>query len=439
LCECLDSVVNQSFRDIEIIAINDGSTDRTPDIISEYASKDSRVVFVNRENRGVAFTENEGIKLAKGEYVSFLDSDDYYHLDFLKNAWNSLQANGGNLDIVRGNVYHFTGSAKRDNYKEKDVNQAAKLLYNKVKDASDKKLFKLSYAWTSIYRKAFLIDNSIFWNEGVSSYNDVGFLMQALALAKSVFCIDVPATYYRQDNVRSTVKNVDKLFRNFFIEHDYIAEKFKARVLFDKHKEILLESLFRSCRFALFAIPFDRKFQFVELASKRLKERLAVCVYNAAKFNKRENYDKICLWASDPKRFYEDFLADKYKVSVVIYANNAGTAIQRTLESVVNQTLKNIEIVLVDDGSTNKTSEIIEEYARSDLRISVFRLNNQGVAYAKKFGVDKSHGVYWLFLNAGEIFGTEKTLTNAFDEGKNNNMEIVQIKDGKMLIRRTSQ
>ena len=78
LKECLDSVINQTLKDIEIICINDGSTDNSLEILKEYAQKDERIKLIDRENKGVAKSRNEGIRKVTGQFVCFMDPDDYY-------------------------------------------------------------------------------------------------------------------------------------------------------------------------------------------------------------------------------------------------------------------------------------------------------------------------------------------------------------------------
>ena len=80
---CLDSVVNQTLEDIEIICVNDGSTDKSSNILKEYAEKDGRIIILTQKNQGAAIARNKGISVAKGEYLSLLDCDDFFELDML--------------------------------------------------------------------------------------------------------------------------------------------------------------------------------------------------------------------------------------------------------------------------------------------------------------------------------------------------------------------
>ena len=96
--ECLDSVVNQTLKDIEIILINDCSPDNSLNIIKEYASADNRIVVVDQENCGCNKTRNNIIQIAKGEYISFIDADDIIDLDYFEKLYNAT--NNGKIDIA---------------------------------------------------------------------------------------------------------------------------------------------------------------------------------------------------------------------------------------------------------------------------------------------------------------------------------------------------
>ena len=85
LPECLESLIHQTLKDIEIICINDGSTDNSLSILKDYAKKDSRIRIINKENWGISAARNSGINTAMGDFLSFIDSDDWIDLDFFEN------------------------------------------------------------------------------------------------------------------------------------------------------------------------------------------------------------------------------------------------------------------------------------------------------------------------------------------------------------------
>ena len=99
LRECLDSVVNQTLKDIEIICVNDGSTDGTQKILEEYAQKDDRILLINKPNGGLSLARNTGMEKMRGEYVAFLDSDDWVDLDFYEKLYNAAKQNGADSAI----------------------------------------------------------------------------------------------------------------------------------------------------------------------------------------------------------------------------------------------------------------------------------------------------------------------------------------------------
>lgn len=109
LRECLESVVNQTLLDIEIICVNDGSTDNSPAILEEYRAKDSRITVFTQENRGLSAARNRGMDLARGEYIYFIDSDDYVEPETLERTVHIAEAD--DLDAV---VFRFKQFAESE-------------------------------------------------------------------------------------------------------------------------------------------------------------------------------------------------------------------------------------------------------------------------------------------------------------------------------------
>ena len=105
LCRCVDSILNQTYVNLEIILVDDGSPDDCPQICDDYAEKDNRIKVIHKENGGLSDARNAGMEIAKGKYISFIDSDDYVSLDFFETLYNTIITE--NSDIVECSVVKF--------------------------------------------------------------------------------------------------------------------------------------------------------------------------------------------------------------------------------------------------------------------------------------------------------------------------------------------
>lgn len=144
ISRCLDSIINQSYKNIEVLVINDGSSDNSLKILKEYEKKYNNIKVIDKENEGVAITRNKGIKLATGDYIMFIDNDDFIDSDYLESYINSVS---NDVDIVMGGY--------------KRVNEKNKILfYERLKDTNWSKYIIMA-PWAKLYKKEFLIKNNI--------------------------------------------------------------------------------------------------------------------------------------------------------------------------------------------------------------------------------------------------------------------------------------
>jgi len=110
LKRCIDSIINQTYKNIEIICINDGSTDESYNILKQYEIKDNRIIILNKLNQGVSSARNDGIRISKGQYITFVDSDDWLELDAIENM--VYLAKNKESDAIRKNYYLKTSNKK---------------------------------------------------------------------------------------------------------------------------------------------------------------------------------------------------------------------------------------------------------------------------------------------------------------------------------------
>lgn len=212
LRECLNSLVNQTLREIEIICINDGSTDSSLSIIREYERRDERIVVIDKPNSGYGDSMNKGIELARGEYIGIVESDDFASLNMFETLYKEAAKN--DLDVVRSNYYaHRTGEDSSCDYLVENL--AACGSYDKVFHPIDNpRVFMCQPAiWTSIYKKSMIDKEEVrFLPTPGASFQDTAFYFKAFYAANRVKLLKDGYLHYRIDNASSSVKNQNKLF-----------------------------------------------------------------------------------------------------------------------------------------------------------------------------------------------------------------------------------
>lgn len=204
LSKCLDSLINQTLKDIEIICVNDGSGDNSLDILKNFAQKDSRIKIIDKQNEGVAIARNIALEQATGDYIGFVDSDDYIDLDYFEKLYNTATKN--NSDIAVASILKHKKYFDKYNVRYSEE-QVAENIQEKIKLCGDKKHF-FFYAWNKIYKTDLIKNNKIKFSEG-QIYEDVMFAMNALYFSNKV--VSVPNTkYHYVERNNSLVKYKDK-------------------------------------------------------------------------------------------------------------------------------------------------------------------------------------------------------------------------------------
>ncbi|QUH25041.1 glycosyltransferase [Serpentinicella alkaliphila] len=186
LDRCVISLINQTNRDIEIILVDDGSPDDCPKMCDSYAKQDSRIRVIHKENGGLSDARNEGIKASEGQYILFVDSDDYIDLDTCEKLINLI--NEKQYDII-------TFGAKKIVDTDVDLMSPSKNFFDKEYQGLE--YFKLELknknmkmaVWLNLYKKDFLIDNSLFFEEGLL-HEDEQWTPRVFLKAKSVRVIN---------------------------------------------------------------------------------------------------------------------------------------------------------------------------------------------------------------------------------------------------------
>lgn len=203
LGKCLQSLVNQTLKDIEIVCINDGSKDNSLKIIQEYAKKDNRIVVIDKPNSGYGDSMNKGLEISRGEYIGIVESDDFVEANMFEQLYKLSKEY--NADVAKSNFNFYWENPRRvvfcNNISVERVDSNA--------EKNRKNLFwGMPAIWSALYKKSFLVENSIgFLPTPGASYQDTSFNFKVACAAKNIVLIPKAYLYYRQDNSNSSVKN----------------------------------------------------------------------------------------------------------------------------------------------------------------------------------------------------------------------------------------
>ena len=189
LRQCLYSVVNQTMQDIQIICVNDGSTDGSPAILEEYAAKDPRIEIIHQENQGGGSARNAAYPYIRGKYAYFVDPDDWLDLDLCQQCYDKAEETGA--DCVR--LRHTTHAP------EPTVSPPYDPALPEVRRSPEEKyeLLRNTFSWRGFWRSEFLLSKEVRFSEGKRPYNDMLFSWKGTVLANRVAILDSPLYHYR--------------------------------------------------------------------------------------------------------------------------------------------------------------------------------------------------------------------------------------------------
>jgi len=221
LRQCLDSAVNQTLKEIEIICVDDGSTDSCGRILDEYAEKDDRFVIIHKENGGYGKAMNTGLDIARGEYFCILESDDFFMADTCETLYKI--AKEFDADVVRSDYFDYTTKNNKINLVAKQMANDYSYYYRLICPNKEREVYSfVMHNWTGIYKMSFLNDKKIRYNETPgASYQDNGFFFQVFSQTERLVYIPRPFYCYRIDNPGSSIHNKSKVY-TMSEEYSYI-------------------------------------------------------------------------------------------------------------------------------------------------------------------------------------------------------------------------
>lgn len=208
--ECLDSLIAQTYQNMEFICINDGSTDNSLKILREYEKRDARIKVLDKPNEGYGKTMNRGLEMAASPWIGIVESDDFVKDNMFERLYET--ARESDADLIKCNFYKYR--AKEGKNIDYSREYAEAIIGKEICPIDHPEIYDAhSSIWAGIYRKRFLDINNIRFHETPgASYQDISFHFKVLSSAHKVKIIEDALLYYRTDNLNSSVYNPAKIF-----------------------------------------------------------------------------------------------------------------------------------------------------------------------------------------------------------------------------------
>lgn len=300
LPQCLDSIINQTLEDIEIICLNDGSKDRTLDIIRDYAERDGRIVVVDKPNSGYGATMNKGLDVARGKYIGIVESDDFIEPDMFKRLYETAEEY--NLDLARclNTEYNeLTGKKEYSNFESIGLYKCNEVF----KPREQKYIFYIQPSiWDGLYRKNLLDDNGIrFLETPGASFQDTSFAFKVYSVAQRVMVIREFLHNYRI-NEGSSVSSTGKVF--CVCEEEAEIRRFaREQGIYDDLKGVMAVRAFGCYKWNYNRLTSKYKREFILHFSKEVRQWIADGVVNRKWFS-LGRLIRLNLIAYCPRIFY---------------------------------------------------------------------------------------------------------------------------------------
>jgi len=439
IAQCLDSLINQTLKDIEIICVDDGSTDNTLHILEQYREKDSRIYVYHQQNKFAGVARNNGMAHATGKYLIFLDSDDFFHKTMLEKAYNEAERTQAEVVLFGAKTYDD---------KTEEIREAPWLF---VKDAlpaelpfSAKKTGGMVLCgttpapWTKLYSAEYIHTLGIEYM-ALKNSNDVYFSYVAICCANRISYVDESLVFYRQ-NTGTSLQNTKKKNPLCFLEA-YCAsyEALNEKGVYEDVCRGFRIAVINGCLYNYNTVDSDTKHIIAESFLSEPFRKMDLLsgdeddYTNAANVQKLRSLINSYTWKQklnklktrkDAQCLVRANISFPPKVSVVIPCYNVENYVVECLKSICNQTLQEIEIICINDGATDRTLDILLNAASADDRITVLSQENSGLAFTRNQGVKAASGKYIYFMDSDDLLETD-ALEVLYNTAEKDRLDVV--------------
>ena len=283
LRQCLDSITGQTLRNIEIICVDDSSTDSSGKILEEYAKKDERIKIITQPNKGAGAARNNGLSAAQGKYLSFLDSDDFFEPDMLELAYKKAEEDRADFVVFKSDQYYTEENRYAEvpwTLREKEIPPYTPFSHRQMTD----NIFKVfvGWAWDKLYSREFVEKNNLLFQEQRTS-NDMLFVFSAVAIAKRISIVNKVLAHQRRDAKDSLSKTRENSWYCFYDALTALRDRLKAEGIYKETEKDFINYALHAVLWNINTLAEPTKSKLIEKLKKEWFEDLGIA-------GKSENY-----------------------------------------------------------------------------------------------------------------------------------------------------
>ena len=407
--KCIESLETQTLKDYEVLCVDDGATDATPAILEELAKRNPRIKIVHRINGGLSAARNSGMKVAKGKYIGFVDGDDWVDNKMFEELSQALDEHPSSELAMCGveTIFKYRVSVEEKKGYDK---------YFRIQQFGEFKIDSSFYGinkpcWNKLYRRDFLENNGIIFPEGMNNEDEV---FHYFVMSRATHITFVKGDWYKYMRYGTgIIADQEKSYTETNALPDYftkvwplLIEYVKRDARYDLLPDMIITLLSKAWAFKgdytdrfvstlLHRLDYPTVADYIDINPDSTTRMQLQGLYdmNATEIITDVNLSLLPLASA----VIEAVESPKYSFVLPVY--NSSRYLIRCFDSILAQTYQNFEVICVNDGSTDCSAELLNNYARLDKRIRVITQENKGAFVTRKVGALAAKGEYILFVD----------------------------------------
>ena len=424
LSECLESIMAQTMINIEIICVNDGSTDRSLAILEKYRELDSRIIIISKVNGGLPSARNVGIEHASGDFIAFVDSDDHIDIHMLERLYNYANDHNSDIVICGAEVFPEEPHANQWLYDTLSPSYAhyegfdTDLLFGRI-DTSP-------FLWRTFVRKKLIDDHNLRLNEDIIIGEDKSFQTRLYLKASGITVVPDKLyhyRWYRPDSIMS--KNIYNDKGSKVIDHTALISSMADDLITDSIAKDNFNDIMMA--FLNWSIPFVYD-DFISARESDKSKVADMLIPTLKKAHYYENKINLPSWKNDMYSYMYSFYGHKSEnilLSIILTLNEQSDYLDNCINNLSSIVSKNIEFVIVNNGASDTNYLKIQKFLYNDKRVRLFNTPSK-YSYAETLntGVSLSSGSLLMFLEPFDLIKDEKSLMGWINHSEKNYYDI---------------